>query len=58
MHTNLNIAIALQILAILVANLREVYYKGYVTKLYESMNRCKILKLVVGLITIYNYLNA
>jgi hypothetical protein len=54
MHINLNIAIVLQILAILVANLREVYYKGYVTKLYESMNRRKILKLFVGFITISN----
>jgi len=54
MHINLNIAIILQILAILVVILMEVYYKGYVTKLHESMNRHEILKLVVGFITISN----
>jgi hypothetical protein len=54
MHINFNTAIVLQILAILVANLMEVYYKGDVTKLYESVNRCNILKLVVGFITISN----
>jgi len=54
MHINLNVAIILQILAIPVANLREVYCKGYVTKLYESMNRSKILKLFGGFITISN----
>lgn len=31
-----------------------VYYKGYCTKLYESMHRCKILKLIVGFFTISN----
>jgi hypothetical protein len=42
MHINLNIAFVLQISAILVAINREVYYKGYITKLYEPMHRCKI----------------
>jgi hypothetical protein len=27
----------------LVANLREVHYKGYVTNIYEPMVRCNVL---------------
>jgi hypothetical protein len=41
----MNILCLLHVSAAVVAILREVHYKGYVTKVHEPMHKCKMIPL-------------